>query len=179
MMPYLRIQLRSASIFIILILFSVSCKSLLPIKNQHGLSQNDYQYSVPDKIDDGWETASLIEANVNSAKIINLIKNILAGEYPNTHSVLLVKNGKLILEEYFYGYNRDDLHYLASATKRIFILPSGMEETELFPISETTFQGNLKDIGEIQVDFSKDGNGKIDYLTIRIGFSLLNFDKIK
>ncbi len=79
-MPYLRIQLRSASIFIILILFSVSCTSLLPIKNQHGLSQNDYQYSVPDKIDDGWETASLIEANVNSAKIINLIKNILAGE---------------------------------------------------------------------------------------------------
>ena len=118
-MPYLRIKLRSASIFIILILFFVSCKSLLPIKNQHGLSQNDYQYSVPDKIDDGWETASLIEANVNSAKIVNLIKNILAGEFPNTHSVLLVKNGKLILEEYFYGYDRDDIHYLASATKSI------------------------------------------------------------
>jgi CubicO group peptidase (beta-lactamase class C family) len=119
MMPYLRIKLKSAPIFIILILFFVSCKSLLPIKNQHGLSQNDYQYSVPDKIDDGWETASLIEANVNSAKIVNLIKNILAGEFPNTHSVLLVKNRKLILEEYFYGYDRDDLHYLASATKSI------------------------------------------------------------
>ena len=118
-MPYLRIKLRSAPIFIILILFFVSCKSLLPIKNQHGLSQNEYQYRVPDKIDDGWVTASLIEANVNSAKIVNLIKNILAGEFPNTHSVLLVKNGKLILEEYFYGYDRDDLHYLASATKSI------------------------------------------------------------
>ena len=118
-MPYLRIKLRSAPIFIILILFFVSCKSILPIKNQHGLSQNDYQYTVPDKIDDGWETASLIETNVNSAKIVDLIKNILAGEFPNTHSVLLVKNGKLILEEYFYGYDRDDLHYLASATKSI------------------------------------------------------------
>ena len=30
-----------------------------------------------------------------------------------------MKNGKLVLEEYFYGYDRDDLHYLASATKSI------------------------------------------------------------
>ena len=118
-MAYLKIRLRSASIFIFLILFFVSCKSFLPVTNQYGLSQNDYQYRVPDKIDDGWDTASLIEANVDSAKIVKLIKNILAGKYPNTHSVLLVKNGKLILEEYFYGYNRDDLHYLASATKSI------------------------------------------------------------
>lgn len=132
MMPYLRIKLRSAPIFIILILFFVSCKSSLPIKNQHGLSQNDYQYRVPDKIDDGWETASLIEANVNSAKIVNLIKNILAGEFPNTHSVLLVKNGKLILEEYFYGYDRDDLHYLASATKSITSILIGISFDENF-----------------------------------------------
>ena len=118
-MAYLKIRLRSASIFIFLILFFVSCKSFLPVTNQYGLSQNDYQYRVPDKIDDGWDTASLIEANVDSAKIVKLIKNILAGKYPNTHSVLLVKNGKLILEEYFYGYNRDDLHDLASATKSI------------------------------------------------------------
>ena len=141
-MPYLRIQLRSASIFIILILFSVSCKSFLPIKNQHGLSQHDYQYSVPDKIDDGWETASLIEANVNSAKIINLIKNILAGEYPNTHSVLLVKDGKLLLEEYFYGYNRDDLHYLASATKSITSILVGisLDQDMIRDVDQNVFQ---------------------------------------
>lgn len=118
-MPYSRFKFRSSVIFIILILLFVSCKSILQIKNQHGLSQNDYQYRIPEKIDDGWETASLIEANVNSAKIVNLIKKILTGEFPNTHSVLLVKNGKLVLEEYFYGYGRDDLHYLASATKSI------------------------------------------------------------
>jgi CubicO group peptidase (beta-lactamase class C family) len=111
--------LKSASIFIILILSLISCRSLLPITNQDGLSQKDYQYSTPDKIDDGWQTGSLIESKVDSGKIVKLIKNILAGEYPYTHSVLLVKNGKLILEEYFYGYGRDDLHYLASATKSI------------------------------------------------------------
>jgi CubicO group peptidase (beta-lactamase class C family) len=129
-MAYLRIQIRSASIFIILILFSVSCKSLLPITNHNGLTQNDYQYSIPDNIDDGWETASLIEANVDSAKIDELIKNILAGNFPKTHSVLLVKNNKLILEEYFYGYDRDDLHYLASATKSITSILVGISLDE-------------------------------------------------
>jgi hypothetical protein len=87
-----------------------------------------------------------------------------------------------VLQNYVgeYEYKRWNIKSsIKRKDKRIFILPFGLEETELFPISETTFQGNLKDIGEIQVDFSKDGNGKIDYLTIRIGFSLLNFDKIK
>jgi CubicO group peptidase (beta-lactamase class C family) len=32
---------------------------------------------------------------------------------------LLIKNGKLVLEEYFYGYNRDTSHFLASVSKSI------------------------------------------------------------
>jgi hypothetical protein len=63
--------------------------------------------------------------------------------------------------------------------KKIFILPSDLEKTELFPISETAFRGNLKGFGGIEVDFSKNDNDKIDHMTVRIGFSLLNFDKIK
>jgi len=44
---------------------------------------------------------------------------ILAEKYKNVHSVLLVKNGRLILEEYFYDYNRKKLHRIRSATKSI------------------------------------------------------------
>jgi len=83
------------------------------------LSECEYKYQIPTDTGDGWETSSLDEEGVDSAKIAELIKKILEGKFPNTHSVLLVKNGKLILEEYFYGYNRDDLHRLASATKSI------------------------------------------------------------
>jgi CubicO group peptidase (beta-lactamase class C family) len=82
-------------------------------------SECEYKYQIPTDTGDGWETSSIDEEGVDSAKIDELVKNILEGKFLNTHSVLLVKNGKLILEEYFNGYNREDLHYLASATKSI------------------------------------------------------------
>jgi len=95
------------------------CTHKVPRLNSKGGPQTEYAYQLPEKIDDDWEISSLDKEAVDSTTIVKLIKNILAGEFPNTHSVLLVKNGKLILEEYFYGYDRDDLHYLASATKSI------------------------------------------------------------
>jgi len=82
-------------------------------------SQCEYKYNVPAKFDDGWETSSLSEEGVDSEKIDEMILEILNGKYKDTHSVLLVKNGKLILEEYFSGYNRNSKHVMASATKSI------------------------------------------------------------
>jgi hypothetical protein len=37
----------------------------------------------------------------------------------NRHSRLIVNNGKLVFEEYFYGYDRDKLHDLASVSNNI------------------------------------------------------------
>ena len=102
----------------IIFLFS-NCTHKVPRLNSKGEQQTEYTYQLPEKIDGDWEISSLEKEAVESARIVKLIKNILAGKFPNTHSVLLVKNGKLILEEYFYGNKRDDLHYLASATKSI------------------------------------------------------------
>ena len=96
-----------------------NCTHKVPGLNCQGGPQTEYTYQIPEKIDDDWEISSLDKEGIDSAKIVKLIKKILTGEFPNTHSVLLVKSGKLVLEEYFYGYDRDDLHYLASATKSI------------------------------------------------------------
>jgi CubicO group peptidase (beta-lactamase class C family) len=78
-----------------------------------------YKYQIPEKTDDGWETASLSEADIDPAKINDMILNILNEKYKNIHSVLLVKNGKLILEEYFQGYHRNRIHPIQSDTKSI------------------------------------------------------------
>jgi CubicO group peptidase (beta-lactamase class C family) len=48
-----------------------------------------------------------------------MMLDILNGNDKNIHSVLLIKNGKLVLEEYFYGYTRDTSHFLASVSKSI------------------------------------------------------------
>ncbi len=38
-------------------------------------------------------------------------------EFPNLHSLLVVRNGYLVIEEYFGGHDADDLHDLQSVTK--------------------------------------------------------------
>ena len=105
----------------IIILFSTIACTLSPPPrvDSYGEPQREYIYKAPVKLDDGWEVSSLAKEGVNEEVISDLIENILAGNYPKTHSVLIIKDGKLVLEEYFYGNKRDDLHYLDSATKSI------------------------------------------------------------
>lgn len=78
-----------------------------------------YTYRAPEITDDGWATADLSEAGVDSEKISDLIREILNRNFKDIDSVLLVKDGKLILEEYFNEYGRDDLHELHSVSKSI------------------------------------------------------------
>jgi len=47
------------------------------------------------------------------------MKDFMSGNDRNIHSILIVKDKKLVFEEYFYGYNREKLHYLASVSKSI------------------------------------------------------------
>jgi len=77
------------------------------------------EYHIPTETDDGWETSSLLEEGVDSERIADLMRSIHNGELENIHSIVLVKNGKLVLEEYFDGYDRDAKHYVASVTKSI------------------------------------------------------------
>lgn len=96
---------------------------------------NRYQYQVPEKSQDGIETGSLHSASIDSARVIRGINKILRGRYKQIHSILLYKDGKLVLEEYFPGHkyqwdspkyqgefvnwNKDMLHSIMSDTKSI------------------------------------------------------------
>jgi CubicO group peptidase (beta-lactamase class C family) len=46
-----------------------------------------------------------------------MMHKLIHGTYPNVHSVLIIKDGKLVFEEYFYEYTRQKLHETRSATK--------------------------------------------------------------
>jgi len=94
--------------------------------NCYSLPQNEYVYKVPEKTDDGWETSSLSEEGIDPERINELMVGILNEKYKKIHSVLLVKNGKLILEEYFHDYNREKLHEIRSATKSIGSILTGI-----------------------------------------------------
>ena len=115
----------TAIICFIVIAHLLSC-ARPPRTNRFGLAQHNYVYRIPEKTDDGWETSSLSTENVNSKKINELILDILNGKFKNIYSILLVKNGKVILEEYFYGYNRDSIFDLQSALKSVVSILVGI-----------------------------------------------------
>lgn len=86
-----------------------------------------YVYKAPPSTGDGWRTAHISEVNMDGEKVADLIRDILdKPDYYNIHSVLIIKNGKLVLEEYFAGIDyekgyvsasRDELHGVMSVTK--------------------------------------------------------------
>ena len=124
---------------ILIVLSIIACMHSPPPRvDTDGNPQREYIYQKPEIFNDGWQVSSMAKEGVNEEIILDLIQSILAGNFPNTHSVLLVKNGKLLLEEYFYGNKRDDLHYLASATKSITSLLIGI----------SLDQGFLKDVDQ-------------------------------
>ena len=92
------------------------------------LQEEDYTYRVPVEIDDGWQTSTLKEEGVDLEKLNELMQRILNGHdtVKNIHSVLLVKNGRLVLEEYFYGTHRNHMHPIQSDTKSVVSILMGI-----------------------------------------------------
>lgn len=78
---------------------------------------NNYIYQEPKEKSDGLKTGNLKEEFKNPEPILNMVKETVKGNYPDVHSVLIYKNNKLVLEEYFYGYDANTPHQLRSATK--------------------------------------------------------------
>ena len=64
-----------------------------------------YAYAVPEDVSDGWPTASLESVGMDSALLAELIDSVRSGHYPEVHSVVIVKDGQLVLEEYFPGHD--------------------------------------------------------------------------
>jgi CubicO group peptidase (beta-lactamase class C family) len=87
-----------------------------------------YRYAIPEMTNDGWDVASLASEKIAGEPIKELIERIYDNTYKNIHSVLVIRNGKLVLEEYFPGYNsdrkyrvydRDTIHEVCSISKSV------------------------------------------------------------
>jgi CubicO group peptidase (beta-lactamase class C family) len=94
-----------------------------------------YQYTVPEETNDDWKTTPLSSENIDAGLVEELFNRVINHQYTNIHSVLVVKNGKLVIEEYFPGrahalgrplqdaqyreFNRATLHESHSVTKTV------------------------------------------------------------
>lgn len=81
-----------------------------------------YRYKKPSATGDGWKTARAREAGIDEAALTRLVQKLIdadpAARRPSLiHSMLVARRGKLVLEEYFFGYDRDRPHDTRSAGK--------------------------------------------------------------
>lgn len=109
--------------------------------NEAGQAVREYAYRVPTQLDDGLETGVPEAERLDPAPLHALANAVLAEDYPQTHSILVARHGRLVLEEYFYGHERDRLHGIQSVTKSITSLLAGIaiERGEITGIDQPVY----------------------------------------
>jgi len=100
-----------------------------------------YVYHQPEFIDDHWQTASLFDYVKDSAAFFRMMEKIIKQDFGRLESFLVIKDQKLILEEYFYSYDRKQLHNIHSCTKSVVSLLLGitMAKNDLNDVDQSIF----------------------------------------
>lgn len=121
----------------------------------HGISQT----IKPRNLNDGIKTATLSEVGMDTSIANELTNRIIAGYYPNIHSLLIYKDNKLAYENYFKGkdeywgkdlgvieHSINDLHGIRSISKSVVSACIGIAIT----------QGKIKNVDQKVFDFFRE-----------------------
>lgn len=130
----------------------------------------DWTYRAPEQVADGWETASLESVGMDPAPLERLINELQARPGHLVHGILIVRDRRLVFEEYFPGrthptfgeqpvvFNREQEHCLSSVTKSFtatllglavdhgFIAGANRSVFEFFPELQDLAVGEKRDI---------------------------------
>lgn len=152
--------MRNVLLFLLLVSFSRLSFSQ-PIAKKVSVNEEDIPVS------------SMKNENMDPVMIQNLVYAIHKGVYPNIHSLLIARNGKLVYEKYFDGYEliesdpplkhftKDNLHDLRSVSKSFTSACIGI----------AIAQGKIKTVDQRVFDFfpeySKQDTGLKSAMTIK------------
>ena len=136
------------------------------------LSLPSCEVESPSSITDDWKISTSEAQGFDKSVLLELTNRIQAGTYGEIHSLLIVRHGYLVLEEYYRGYDRNRIHPVYSVTKSVTsaLIGIAMDQGKLkgtdgkllafFP--EYTSVANL--------DANKQAITLADVLTMRAGF---------
>lgn len=106
-------SIRVASISMLCLVFALfGCKRLED-------TNKNYKYSIPNAGVDGFNVASLKDEGVDETIITQVTDLIIREQYKRVDGLLILKNNKLIYENYFHGYSSKEPHNIYSAGKSI------------------------------------------------------------
>ena len=90
--------------------------------------------------------------NIDENLLTEMVNKIKNGKYGKVNSVLILRKGRLVFEEYFDGFYTNDLHFLMSATKSISSILVGI----------AVGKGLIKSINQKLLNFYPEYRNKID-----------------
>ncbi len=106
-------------------------------------NQNDCSYQKPIDLADGLKVSTLEEQNLDKS-LFDKINNDLCGrKYGKIHSLLVIVNNCLVIEQYYNGWKREQLHFLASNTKSFNSILIGI----------AIQQGKIKDVNQKMLNY--------------------------
>ncbi len=122
-------------------LISCLCVALLFGCGEPGSPSLEENLSPPAATDDGWPVSELELEGVQGQPVQNLVRELQLSPQ-RVDSFLIVRHGKLVLESYFGGWQRERLHELRSVSKSVNSLLVGI----------AIDQGALDGVGHLMVD---------------------------
>jgi CubicO group peptidase (beta-lactamase class C family) len=78
-----------------------------------------YMVQAPHDLADGWATAGPADVGIDTAHLSALFAAIADERVGLPHAVLIARHGTLVVEEYFYGYDRSTWQDMRSASKTV------------------------------------------------------------
>ena len=74
---------------------------------------------VESEVEHSWETSTPEAVGLDPYIIADMTDLIYARGFGQIHSLIILKNDKLVYEHYFNGYTQEDLHHVYSVTKSV------------------------------------------------------------
>ena len=120
----------------ILIVFSfICCKQ-----------KTECSYQIPVDKNDGLIVSTLEKHSLDKSAFHKVNKDICNGVYGNLHSVIVIHKNELVIEQYYNGWDENQIHFLASTTKSFSAIMTGI----------AIEQGKIKDENEKMLSFFPD-----------------------
>lgn len=105
--------------------------------------KTDCSYQIPIDTHDGLQVSTLAAHSFNLEAFEKVNRDICNRKYGNIHSLLLLHNNELVAEQYYNGWSRNQLHFLASVTKSFSAILTGI----------AIESGKIKDVNQRMLDF--------------------------
>ena len=127
-----------------------------------------YAYRPPLHRDDGWTEATLAVAGIDRRAIEEWVQSLIAADPRDphairVHSILIARHGKLVLEEYFHGFDARRPHDSRSAGKTFAPILAGVAGVHADAPLSSIFDGanaeiTVRDLMTMTPGFACDDN---------------------